>query len=96
MNLEIRQLPTDKRPQDFQGAIGNLSVRTSPDKNRIAVGDPIRLTYKISGTGNFSAMPAPKLILEIILKSGHLLFHLKAMKIPSTLALNHLSILLRH
>ena len=70
IDLEIRKLPLDKRPQDFQGAIGNLSVSTSPDKNRITVGDPIRLTYKISGTGNFSAMPAPKLFLGDNFKVG--------------------------
>lgn len=70
LNLEIRPLPMANRPNNFQGAIGNLSIVSSLDMNRVSVGDPIRLTCEISGTGNFAAMPAPDLSLGESFKVG--------------------------
>ncbi len=61
INLEIRPLPTLNRPDNFQGAIGDLSITNIADSDRVSVGDPIRLICKISGSGNFGAMPAPNL-----------------------------------
>ena len=70
LNLEIKPLPQANRPDFFQGAIGNLKIQTSPDKDHVTVGDPIRLTCSISGSGNFGAMPAPVLSLGKDFKSG--------------------------
>ena len=70
LNLEIRPLPVINRPANFQGAIGNLSIVSDPDSNRVSVGDPVRLTCVISGTGNFAAMPAPDLSFGKSFKVG--------------------------
>ena len=51
--LEIRPLPSLLRPMGFQGAIGKLSINSSLDTNRVSVGDPIKLTLTISGSGKF-------------------------------------------
>jgi hypothetical protein len=70
LDLEIKSLPQANRPDFFQGAIGNLKIETSPNTDHVTVGDPIRLTCSISGTGNFDAMPAPVLALGEDFKSG--------------------------
>uniref|UniRef100_UPI00389A7EB8 BatD family protein n=1 Tax=Candidatus Chordibacter forsetii TaxID=3381758 RepID=UPI00389A7EB8 len=68
--LEIRPLPSLLRPTGFQGAIGKLSINSSLDTNRVSVGDPIKLTLTLSGSGNFAAMPAPKLSIGENFKVG--------------------------
>jgi hypothetical protein len=68
--LEIRKLPIIERPDSFRGAIGNFTVRTVPDTDRVSLGDPLRLTFEIEGKGNFSAMPAPELKSNINFKIG--------------------------
>ena len=61
INIEVRELPMIERPDSFRGAIGKFSCRSIPDSDRVSLGDPIRLVVEITGTGNFSAMPAPVL-----------------------------------
>jgi len=58
-DFEVRDLPTQGRPADFQGAIGSFSASSSIDLDRVSLGDPVRLNFVIQGKGNFSAMPAP-------------------------------------
>jgi hypothetical protein len=70
LQLEIRPLPSLLRPIGFQGAIGILSINSSLDTNRVSVGDPIKLTLTLSGSGNFAAMPAPKLSIGENFKVG--------------------------
>ena len=57
--VEVRQPPTELRPPHFQGAIGSFATKSSIDSDRVSLGDPIRLTFSLSGNGNFSAIPAP-------------------------------------
>lgn len=61
INIEVKELPMIDRPDSFRGAIGKFSCRSIPDSDRVSLGDPIRLVVEITGTGNFSAMPAPVL-----------------------------------
>ena len=49
------------RPSFFEGAIGTFETSVSIDAQKVSLGDPVRLTFSISGMGNFSAMPAPSL-----------------------------------
>jgi hypothetical protein len=58
-DFEVRDLPTQGRPADFQGAIGSFSASSSIDLDRVSLGDPVRLKFVIQGKGNFSAIPAP-------------------------------------
>ena len=68
--FEVRALPLTNRPPTFQGAIGTLSILSNIDRDRVSVGDPVRLTCKISGTGNLAAIPAPSLSLGEAFKAG--------------------------
>jgi len=75
ISMEVRPLPQKGRPENFNGAIGSFTFETSVDKNRVSLGDPVRLTLKIKGKGNFSAMPAPELSLGPNFRSGPPAFH---------------------
>ena len=59
MTIEVRSLPMKGRPLGFQGAIGTFTSESRIDTNRVSMGDPVRLVFEISGTGNFAAVPAP-------------------------------------
>jgi len=70
ISMDVRPLPLTGRPKSFTGAIGSFTLSTSIDKSRISLGDPVRLTCKIRGKGNFSAMPAPELSLGQNFRNG--------------------------
>ena len=59
--IEIKPLPSNNRPSDYSGAIGNFRAQTSVDAEQIEMGDPVRLNFSIEGNGNFAAIPAPAL-----------------------------------
>jgi len=57
--LEIKSLPTDGRPEDFAGAIGQFSLQATAAPKKAGPGDPISLNVTVAGHGNFEAMGAP-------------------------------------
>jgi hypothetical protein len=59
--IEVRSLPMKGRPQGFQGAIGSFTSISRLDMDRVSLGDPVKLTFEISGSGNFAAIPAPEI-----------------------------------
>ena len=61
MTMEVRSLPMKGRPLGFQGAIGTFTSESRIDTERVSMGDPVRLVFEISGTGNFAAVPAPEI-----------------------------------
>jgi tetratricopeptide (TPR) repeat protein len=52
--------PTQGRPADYGGAVGNLRVAAKLDNVGSRVGDPMRLTVRVSGTGNVKLFPRPE------------------------------------
>jgi hypothetical protein len=59
--LLVRALPQEGRPADFQGAIGSFSLAVALRPQEGKVGDPLTLTMKIAGQGNFDQVQAPNL-----------------------------------
>jgi hypothetical protein len=59
--LKILSLPTQGRPNDFSGAIGDFQVSSDTSATRITAGDPLTLRLHISGVGNFDRVDAPML-----------------------------------
>jgi hypothetical protein len=51
--------PAQGRPANFGGAVGNLRVAAKLDTMTSRVGDPLRLTVRVSGTGNVKLFPRP-------------------------------------
>jgi len=69
-SVEVRPLPTTGRPISFGGAIGTFKAKSKVDLDHVSLGDPVRLTFSISGRGNFTAMPAPSLEADKDFKVG--------------------------
>ncbi len=55
----VLPLPTTGQPADFTGAIGDFAVQVEATPTDVEIGEPITLTTKISGTGNFDRVEAP-------------------------------------
>jgi hypothetical protein len=51
--LKVLSLPTQGRPNDFSGAVGDFQVSSDTSATRVAAGDPLTLHLRISGVGNF-------------------------------------------
>src|SRR5204862_7837729 len=60
VNIEVKPLPP-KAPASFDGAVGNFTMTADANPKSVQVGDPITVTAKISGRGNFDRVTAPVL-----------------------------------
>ncbi|CAA6677283.1 MULTISPECIES: BatD family protein [unclassified Lentimonas] len=59
--IDVRTLPTEGKPKSFSGAIGNFSMVVSADTDATRVDEPIMLSLKLSGTGNFDRIKGPEM-----------------------------------
>jgi hypothetical protein len=50
--VNVRPLPTEKRPADFGGAVGNFTFNSSVDKTQYKTNDPITFKFTVTGSGN--------------------------------------------
>lgn len=64
VDFEVKPLPIANQPQDFGGAVGQFTLVTEAAPKKLNAGDPITLTLKISGRGNFDRVAAPRMIEE--------------------------------
>ncbi|HEX7516275.1 MAG TPA: BatD family protein [Chthoniobacterales bacterium] len=58
VNIEVKALPPNA-PPTFGGAVGNFTMTSDANPKSVQVGDPITVTAKISGRGNFDRVTAP-------------------------------------
>lgn len=61
-HMQVRALPRSGQPDGFTGAIGQFNIECSTEPNTCQMHDPITLSLRISGTGNFPRIQAPNLI----------------------------------
>jgi hypothetical protein len=59
--IEVLPLPQEGQPKSFSGAIGDFSIQVATDAEDSRVGEPIMLSLKVSGTGNFDRISGPNL-----------------------------------
>jgi hypothetical protein len=59
--LKVLPLPTEGRPDDFKGAVGEFQVSSDISATHVAAGDPLTLRLHISGVGNFDRVDTPML-----------------------------------
>lgn len=50
--VNVRPLPTDRRPADFSGAVGNFTFTSAVDKTQYKTNDPVTFKFTVSGSGN--------------------------------------------
>jgi flagellar basal body-associated protein FliL len=58
-SIEIKPLPSQGKPSNFSGAIGEFSMSASGAPLSTRVGDPIAMKVIIEGLGNFDRMLSP-------------------------------------
>lgn len=59
LQIVVKPLPYEGRPDDFSGAVGVLEITSQLDSARVRVGDPAVLTVRVQGTGNIKLFPRP-------------------------------------
>ncbi|MGJ8638591.1 MAG: BatD family protein [Opitutaceae bacterium] len=59
--INVLQLPEADQPKSFSGAIGDFSIQVTTDAKDSRVGEPIMLSLKVSGSGNFDRINGPTL-----------------------------------
>jgi hypothetical protein len=60
VKVNVLELPEKNKPQNFDGAVGNLSITTSLTKKEIASNETGNLRITIAGAGNVSIIPLPE------------------------------------
>lgn len=61
LNINVKPLPTEGRPQNFSGMVGNYSFSADLDRNSLKVGDAMTLSISIKGDGLPCSIADPKL-----------------------------------
>ena len=61
VQVDVLPLPTEGQPKSFSGAIGQFNIGVSTDAESTRVNEPIMLSLKLSGQGNFSRIQGPEL-----------------------------------
>lgn len=59
LEISINPLPEEGRPADFDGAVGQFSLRTEVVPQQAEVGEPLTLTITIEGRGNIEGVEPP-------------------------------------
>ena len=60
VDVNVLPFPTQNKPADFSGAVGQYKLQASVDKTDVNTDEAITLNVTISGTGNIRLLPNPK------------------------------------
>jgi hypothetical protein len=61
LTINVQPLPLEGKPPDFKGAIGDFVFEAEASPKEVKAGDPITVTMKVSGAGNFDTVSSPAL-----------------------------------
>ena len=61
VEFEVRALPASGKPVSFTGAVGKFDAQVEAGPSEVRVGEPVTLTYRITGEGSFDRIQAPVL-----------------------------------
>lgn len=62
VTLRVLPLPTEGKPANFSGAVGDFQMTATATPNELTVGDPVSVEIAVSGAGNFDALNTPNLV----------------------------------
>jgi len=62
IKIKVLPLPTEGKPANFSGAVGDFSISATATPNELSVGDPLAVDITIDGSGNFDALNPPSLM----------------------------------
>ncbi|MDK9705463.1 MAG: BatD family protein [Desulforhopalus sp.] len=57
--FNVIPLPDADQPKNFVGAIGDFTLKVTASQQAVDIGEPIKLTLEIAGSGNFDRVEAP-------------------------------------
>jgi len=60
LTINVKLLPEQGKPADFNGAVGDFSFQSALDKDHLTTNDALTLTLSISGKGNLELVNLPK------------------------------------
>jgi hypothetical protein len=63
MKVTVRSLPSSGRPDNFSGAVGNFNMEMDVQPRDVTAGDPITMSVRITGQGNFETISMPSVNL---------------------------------
>jgi len=61
--IHVKALPTEGKPADFTGAVGDFNLTVSASKNTLKANESTQIAIKIAGKGNLKLFELPKLIV---------------------------------
>lgn len=59
VEITVKPLPTDGRPKDFAGAVGNFEVQSGVEASSFPAHQPLSFRVRIEGSGNAKAVELP-------------------------------------
>ncbi|MDF1545408.1 MAG: BatD family protein [bacterium] len=59
LRVNVRPLPTEGKPEEFSGTVGQFKLETFADKRRVELNQPVTLKVQISGSGNVKSIAEP-------------------------------------
>ncbi|PKL90308.1 MAG: hypothetical protein CVV23_00190 [Ignavibacteriae bacterium HGW-Ignavibacteriae-2] len=63
LTVDVSELPSNGKPESFNGAVGDFKFSTNLDKVNVETNEPVTLKINISGTGNIKLLEVPKIKL---------------------------------
>ena len=63
VEFEVKPLPAGQ-PASFSGAVGQFTLAAQASPTKVKAGDPITVTLKVAGRGNFDRVNAPQMVAE--------------------------------
>lgn len=63
IEIEVLPLPKEGRPEDYSGGVGRFTMSARLDKDRVKVGNSVKVVLKIEGVGNTERFGVPALKL---------------------------------
>lgn len=62
VTVKVLPMPTEGKPANFSGAVGEFQMTATASPTDLTVGDPISVELAVSGAGNFDALNTPALV----------------------------------
>lgn len=60
VQINVRALPAEGRPDNFSGGVGQFSLKTSLSKSKVNTGESSTLSLEVRGTGNIPQIRLPE------------------------------------
>ena len=59
--IDVKPLPSENKPADFTGAVGNFDLKVTPSKTELAATESLTVQVEVSGKGNLKLFELPEL-----------------------------------